>query len=228
MISATEVHARFVGTDHVWRQWRTQPTGAARRPILFLDRDGVMVDEVNYLHRIEDIHFIEGAAETVATFKRAGWAVVIVTNQAGIGRGYYGWGEFGAVNDFILRWLDSRGAAVDAVLAVPHHPDGVDDYRHPSHPMRKPNPGMLLDVAEVLNGDLSRSMIVGDHATDLLAGQRAGLYRGFAVLTGHGKKHRLESEALSSPQFSVQVIRDIGDEVLLSVLESSVVMEGVA
>lgn len=211
MNGMVENHAAFVGRDHVWRQLRAKPAFSERRPIFFLDRDGVVVEEVNYLHRIADVRFIAGIAETVVAARQAGWRVAMVTNQAGIGRGYYDWEEFATVNRFILDWLDTRGAVIDAVLATPHHPEGNSPYGHPDHPMRKPNPGMLLAAAEMLNGDPTNSLIVGDNAADLLAGQRAGLRQGFQVLTGHGLRYRAESEALAASDFAVHVIADAGD-----------------
>lgn len=221
MISSVENPAAFVGQDRVWRQLRTTPASSELRPILFLDRDGVVVEEVNYLHRIEDVRFVDGVAKTIVAFRQSGWLVAVVTNQAGIGHGYYGWDEFAAVNEFILNWLDHRGAVLDAVLSVPHHPEGLGVYRHPNHPMRKPNPGMLLTAAEMLNGDLTKSLIVGDNAADLLAGQRAGLRQGFAVLTGHGPRYRVASEALASPRFAVNVVANAGDPGLLRVLKAN-------
>lgn len=149
-----------------------------------------------------------------------GWLVALVTNQAGIGRNLYGWKEFVTVNSYILDWLDCQGAVIDAVLAAPHHPDGVGEYRHPNHPMRKPNPGMFQTAAEMLNGDLSHSLVVGDNSTDLLAAKRSGLRRAFAVLTGHGSRYRAKSVALSSRTFAVTVVPDVGDTSVLNALKS--------
>ncbi len=210
-----------VGPDLIWRQWRTAFLGSELRPILFLDRDGVLVDEVEYLHRIEDVHFIEGVEATVRAAREQGWRVAVVTNQAGIGRNYFSWKDFAAVNEYMLNWLDERGAVVDAVVATPHHSDGLGKYRHPDHPMRKPNPGMFQMVAEMLKGDLQSSLIVGDNVADLLAGKRSGLRRGFAVLTGHGPRYRAECEAISSPFFTVTVVANAADPRVMDALKFS-------
>jgi len=210
----------FVGLDHIWRQSRTKSQFSELKPILFLDRDGVIVDEVNYLHRISDVKFIAGVAETVVIARQAGWRIAMITNQAGIGRGYYSWDEFAIVNQFILECLDSQGAIIDAVLATPHHSEGINAYKHPNHIMRKPNPGMLLETAEMLKGDLNNSLIVGDNVTDLLAGQRANLKQGFHVLTGHGTNYQVESESLMTSDFNVQVISDISDKRLRQVFKT--------
>lgn len=229
MNSALKSFAGAVGHDHVWRQLRAKPSVGKLRPVLFLDRDGVVVEEVNYLHRIADVKFIDGVVETVIAARLSGWRVAMVTNQAGIGRGFYGWDEFALVNQFILDWLDSRCASIDAVLACPHHPEGTGVYGHPDHPMRKPNPGMLLSAAEMLNGDLANSLIVGDTVADIQAGKRAGLLHGFHVLTGHGLRYRSESEALTTSDFAVHVIADLGEDDLRRTLLSAVgnVLEGI-
>ena len=211
MSSADGSRAACVGRDHIWRQLRVDARQFDLRPILFLDRDGVVVEEVDYLHRVADIRFVPGVADTVVAARQAGWRIAVVTNQAGIGRGYYGWQEFEAVNRSILDWLDRQGAFVDMVLATPHHPDGVPPYTHASHPMRKPQPGMLVEAAEHLRGELAESIIVGDNASDQEAALRAGLRRGYHVLTGHGQRYRAGAEALRSSRYGVQVIADAGD-----------------
>lgn len=220
MISKNKKPPSFVRPDLVWVQARHVFADKSPAPVLFLDRDGVIVEEVNYLHRVGDVRFIAGVAENIAVARRRGWRVAMVTNQAGIGRGYYRWEQFAEVNAFILDWLDGQGALIDVVLAVPYHPEGLATYRHPDHPMRKPNPGMLLAVAEMLNADLAKSVIVGDNVSDLLAGKRAGLGRGVAVLTGHGLHYRMEINALASDQFAVSILASAGDVGLQCVLAS--------
>ncbi len=201
----------FFDSEGVWCQVLTAPRGQHRGPALFLDRDGVLVEEVLYLHRVEDIAIIPGAAETIAAANRREVAVVIVTNQAGIARGYYGWKEFEAVQQAILSGLGQSGAQVDAVLACPHHPRGVEPYGHPAHPARKPQPGMLLRAAELLGIALEPSWIVGDKVSDLLAGRAAGLRGGLLVMTGHGPEHCEAVRAVRTPQFEVLLADSIKD-----------------
>jgi len=201
----------FSGGDGVWRQVLAQRSAEPPRPALFLDRDGVIVEEVLYLHRVEDVAFIPGAGETIAAANRRGVAVVVVTNQAGIGRGYYGWREFEEVHQAILAGLGRCGARLDAALACPYHPLGVPPYLHDCHPARKPQPGMLLQAADLLGIDLARSWIVGDKASDLLAGRSAGLRGGLLVLTGHGPQHRDAALALRTPEFEVRLAGSIAD-----------------
>ena len=201
--------ADCIGADQVWRQLRSTPVAGAR-PLLCLDRDGVLVEEVNYLCRIADVAFIEGAVETIRLARAQGWGVAMVTNQAGIARGYFDWESFAAVNAHILQWLDARGAYIDLVVATPHHPSGRTPYAHPDHPMRKPNPGMLCTACDLLHGVPQASLMVGDKADDLRAGRAAGLRRGFQVLTGHGPEEQAAARALGTEHFTVEVIPDIG------------------
>lgn len=156
------------------------------RPCLFLDRDGVIVEETNYLHRIEDVVLIDGVAEAIVEANRAGAAVVMITNQAGIGRGYYDWRSFHEVQKYILHRLDEHGARIDSVLACAYHEKGLGPLRLGDHPWRKPNCGMLLEAQRILGFDLARSFIIGDKISDLEAGIAAGLSHGALTLTGHG------------------------------------------
>lgn len=167
---------------------RLTATSFTGRPCLFLDRDGVVVKEVNYLHRLDDVAVIDGVAEAIALVNRAGLPVVMVTNQAGIGRGIFGWEEFLLVQREIIARCRMSGAHFDMVLACPFHAEGIGPYAVRSHPWRKPNPGMLLEAARVLKPNLERSVIIGDTLTDLAAGEAAGLAGGVLVLTGHGER----------------------------------------
>lgn len=100
--------------------------------------------------------------------------VVIVTNQSGVGRGYFGWEGFAAANDRVLRLLAQRGCHVAAVFACAYHAEGLGPYRVADHAMRKPRPGMLRLAAELLHLDLPRSIMAGDKEDDAEAGRRAG------------------------------------------------------
>ena len=121
---------------------------SALRPALFLDRDGVIVEEVGHLRRAEDVRLIAGAAEVIAAANRAGMPVVVVSNQSGIGRGSVRLAGFrGRSAADCLEMLAARGAFIDAVLACPYHAEAEPPYRHPDHPARKPNAGMILAAA---------------------------------------------------------------------------------
>lgn len=195
-----------IDKDGAWMQRLGESRWNRPVPALFLDRDGVMVVEVNYLHKVEDARLEAGAAEVIGRANRLNVPVVVVTNQAGIGYGYYGWAEFAKVQEKILSDLAAAGARVDAVLACPHHAKGKPPYDHPDAPCRKPNPGMLLRAAQMLPLDLGRSWIVGDRASDIEAGRNARLEGGVQVRSGHGSKEGETAKALSlaTPGFKVR------------------------
>jgi D-glycero-D-manno-heptose 1,7-bisphosphate phosphatase len=185
-----------IDEEGIWCQV-LEPDSKTRRSALFLDRDGVVVDEVHYLRRTQDVRLVAGAANVIAQANRRGHAVVLVTNQAGIGRGILGWPEFALVQERIIVELAAAGATFDAVYACPHHAEGQPPYNHPDHPARKPNPGMLLRAVEALALDAETSWIVGDRASDLEAGRAAGLAGGLHVLTGYGERPAERKAALA-------------------------------
>lgn len=197
----------------LWAQFLTESNSSEKRPALFLDRDGVIVEEVNYLHKPEDVEIINHAATVIAKANQADIPVVIVTNQGGIGRKYYDWPDFAATQERILDDLFRDGAHIDAVMASPHHQDGHPPYNVADHEVRKPNPGMLLRAVEQLMIDLSASWIIGDHATDMEAGQRAGIEGSIHVLTGHGfhDGEREKALALHSDNYQVHGADSIAD-----------------
>jgi D-glycero-D-manno-heptose 1,7-bisphosphate phosphatase len=188
-------------------------------PALFLDRDGVVVEEVDYLHRVEDIAICASAAAVISAANASAVPVVLVTNQAGIGRGYYGWAEFHAVQEAIQSAIAREGAHFDAVYACPHHRDGQGAFAHPDHPARKPNPGMLQRAAAALDIDMARSWLVGDRAGDVEAARRAGLAGGLHVLTGYGQAERAAALALSGPRFDVRGAASIAGALTLPLFD---------
>lgn len=192
--------------------WPLDPEGAwceitgpcsGSRPGLFLDRDGVIVDEVEYLCDVERVRLCPGVDEMIRRANAAGVVVVVVTNQSGIARGLYGWSEFDAVQREIRHRLGLAGARWDAVMASPFHPDGREPWRHPDHPTRKPNPGMLTRAAAALGIDLAASWILGDRATDILAGQRAGLAGGIFIGDGYDPGEAARAEAAGVADYAV-------------------------
>ncbi|HEX9081979.1 MAG TPA: HAD family hydrolase [Holophagaceae bacterium] len=155
------------------------------KPAVFLDRDGTLNEEVDFLSDPDQLVMIPGAAAAVAKLNARGIPVVVVTNQSGIGRGKYDWQDFAAVMSRMESLLAREHARIDAVYAAPHHEKGQGEYAVADHPDRKPNPGMLLKAAEDHGLDLSASWMVGDKALDLEAGRRAGC-RVALVRTGYG------------------------------------------
>lgn len=203
--------AAHIDRDGVWCQVLRRPAGGYRRPALFLDRDGVVNEDTDYLHRVEDLRLIPGAARTIAAANRRRLPVVLVTNQGGIGLGRFGWPDFARLQDALLARLRARGALVDAVFACPYHPRGTGPLRHPDHPDRKPRPGMLLRAAAALDLDLGKSWIVGDKLDDLAAGRAAGLAGSIHVLDGHGRAHRARARLFGGPRYRVILVHSLGE-----------------
>ena len=146
------------------------------KPALFLDRDGVLNEDQGYVCRWADFRWIQGAREAVADFNRAGWLVIVVTNQSGVGRGYYTEAEVHELHRHMQADLAILGAHIDAFYHAPQHPDAIlEIYRHPDPPLRKPNPGMILQALGEWPIDRETSLLVGDKASDLEAAARAGI-----------------------------------------------------
>lgn len=154
------------------------------RRAVFLDRDGTLNVEKEYLYRIVDFEFIPGTVEAIRLLNDAGFLVVVVTNQSGVARGYYTEEDVESLHRHIAAELQKSGARVDAWLYCPHHPDGRGSYSLPCS-CRKPLPGMLKEAARRYDIDLASSVMIGDKLADISAGQAAGC-RTILVRTGYG------------------------------------------
>ncbi|NQW01540.1 MAG: HAD-IIIA family hydrolase [Rhodospirillales bacterium] len=201
-----------IDDDGTWCQVLNRAGNRQPRPTLFLDRDGVVVEEVHYLSRPEDVQLTAGAARVIAAANAKHIPVILVTNQAGIGYGKFDWQDFIDVQERIVADLDAENAFVNAVYACPFHAKGRPPYQHPDHPCRKPNPGMLEKAARHFAIDKQSSWIIGDRANDLEAGKRFQLAGGLHVATGHGASadERQAAAALTSELFQVVTAPDIG------------------
>jgi D-glycero-D-manno-heptose 1,7-bisphosphate phosphatase len=154
-------------------------------PALFLDRDGVLIDEVQYLSRPDQVRLVPGAAAAVGRAARNGWKVVVVTNQSGVARGLLPEERLADIHAELARQLAAESARMDGIYYCPHHPTaGVGEYLRDCD-CRKPRPGMLQAAARDFGIDLGRSVLVGDRRTDLEAGLAAGC-RVVLVRTGYG------------------------------------------
>jgi D-glycero-D-manno-heptose 1,7-bisphosphate phosphatase len=155
------------------------------QPAVFLDRDGVINREMNYVHRIEDFHFIEGVFDACLEMQRAGYRLVVITNQAGIARGYYSEDDYRVLTGWMLEEFHQRAIAIADVYYCPHHPVyGLGEYRRACD-CRKPAPGMIARAAREHDLDLARSVLVGDKLSDIEAGRAAGVGCCVLVRTGH-------------------------------------------
>lgn len=165
----------------------------------FLDRDGVINAEVHYLHEVGALQILPGVPEALRLLERAGYLRVVVTNQAGIGRGYYPARAMEAVHAAIQERVAARGASITAFYHCPHHPEA-------GCACRKPEPGMLLQASADLEVDLPASVTIGDKLTDIEAGRRAGT-RTILVRTGYGAKE--VQQAARVARYADHVVDDL-------------------
>lgn len=158
------------------------------KPAVFIDRDGTINVEKEYLYRVEDFEFIPGAADAIRRLNLAGFLVIVVTNQSGIARGFYSQDDLQRLHSHVEELLAKEGARVDAWYFCPHHPDGI-----PPHNIlcdcRKPLPGMLLKAASEHRINLADSWMVGDKLVDAEAGLAAGCHP-VMVQTGYGASEK--------------------------------------
>ena len=175
-------HARFtflgrpmITADDCWADYRTPADLTHGRPCLFLDRDGVLIEDTGYPHRPEEVVIIPEAIAAVAAAQRAGFVAGIVSNQSGIARGLFDWPAFEAVQAVIDGAFRRSGTKLDFVLACPHHPEAGLRQLRVAHDWRKPRPGMLVAAHQTLGLDMTRSIMLGDRASDMEAAAGAGV-----------------------------------------------------
>lgn len=207
-----------VDGDDIWVQVVNRVPGPLPRPALFLDRDGVIVEEVPYLHRIVDARLRPGVVAAVAAANARAIPVVVVTNQGGIALGKYGWDAFAGLQDWIWDQFAAKDAFVNALFACPHHPEGKGLLRASDHPDRKPNPGMLRRARELLPIDMGRSWMVGDRDVDVIAARKAGLAGAVHLLSGNPRSGDSRRAALAEAGPDFQVVACDDDGALLAAL----------
>lgn len=175
-----------------------------KRSAVFLDRDGTINVEKDYLSKIEDFEFISGAPEAIKKLKEAGFFVVVVSNQSGVARGYFDEDAVNKLHQHIQTELAAYGTSIDDFYFCPHHPEkGHGVYKVVCN-CRKGNPGMLLQAAREHELDLHSSFMVGDKLADIEAGKRSGC-KSFLVLTGYGSE-----AALTPGAADVETCSDLG------------------
>ena len=154
-------------------------------PGVFIDRDGTLTEEVGYVNHPSRLRLLPRTAEAIRRLNRAGIPAVVITNQSGVARGYFSDEVLAAVNTAMVEQLKHEGAHLDGLYVCAHHPkEGIPPLRAECD-CRKPKPGLLVRAAADLDLDLSRSWVVGDKPSDILAGHRVGA-RTALVLTGYG------------------------------------------
>lgn len=179
------------------------------RRAVFLDRDGTLVKEIGYLKNVADLELIEGAPEALRMLSDAGYLLFVVTNQAGVARGFFGEETVKELNLALDAMLRDQGVKIEKFVYCPHHPD----FTGPCE-CRKPAPGMLFHTAEGYDVDFGRSYMVGDKADDIRAGQNAGTKTGL-VLTGYGKRElELLKTGGAHPDLVAENIKDLASLIL--------------
>lgn len=163
-------------------------------PAVFLDRDGTICRERDYLRTIEDIDILPGVPEAIRLANEAGLKVVIISNQSGVARGYFTEATVREINEALLAELKGHGADIAGSYYCPHHIDGIAPYNIECD-CRKPAPGMLFQAANDLDLDISRSAVIGDKYTDVQTGLRLNI-PGILVLTGYGRQEMENGKAV--------------------------------
>ncbi|MCB0306632.1 MAG: D-glycero-beta-D-manno-heptose 1,7-bisphosphate 7-phosphatase [Calditrichaeota bacterium] len=183
-----------------------------KQPAAFLDRDGTLNVDVGYPDSLEKIVLIPGAVEAVQLLNRAGYAVVVVSNQSGVARGYFDEARVQAINRGVAEMFAQAGARIDGFYYCPHLPEAaVARYRRACG-CRKPAPGMLQKAVREMHLDLARSLIIGDKYSDIAAGKALGL-QAVLVRTGEGPRQHARygaDDAIPQPDY-------IADDVLAAV-----------
>jgi D-glycero-D-manno-heptose 1,7-bisphosphate phosphatase len=148
------------------------------RKALFLDRDGVINIDKNYVHKISDFEFVDGIFDFCKKYQDAGYLIIVITNQAGIAREYYGHDDFAKLTVWMTNQFKLQGIEIAKVYYCPHHPD-FDKHCN----CRKPNPGMILDAKREFDIDLNNSVLIGDKPSDIGAGRSAGIEKLILIKT---------------------------------------------
>jgi histidinol-phosphate phosphatase family protein len=166
-------------------------------PAIFLDRDGVIIENrSNYVRRWEDVAIFGQALTALAQVKSSPYKIVVVTNQSAVGRGIISLETVLEINDRLVKIIKQTGGRIDGVYVCPHAPQDLCACR-------KPKPGLLLQAADELSLELSRSILIGDALSDILAGQAAGVQQTALVQTGLGVEQAVIAKANISKPFSI-------------------------
>ncbi len=182
-------------------------------PAVFLDRDGTLIEERNYLDRLDLMALFPGVGAALARLRDAGFALVLVTNQAGVARGYFDETFVRAAHQHLAALFARDGIVLDGYYYCPHHPEGVvEGYRRVCR-CRKPAPGMVEDAARDLDLDVARSFVIGDKWLDVELAKNAGA-RGILVRTGYGAEIEAEPPHGLQPFAIVNTLADAADVIV--------------
>ena len=172
----------------LWSEVLSKNDNIDGKPALFLDRDGTIVKEQEYLHEPKNVKLNKNISHLINACNIMNIPVIEITNQSGIGRGYYSWNDFIKTEQQIRKFLLLENAKVDMLCACAFHSDALGKYKVDNHSWRKPNIGMLLQAKNSLNINLNDSWIIGDRISDIRAGENAGI-KGGVYLNAKNNKH---------------------------------------
>ena len=162
---------------------------------IFLDRDGIINKEINYLHKIDEFEFIDGIFDACMHFQSLSYKIIIITNQSGISRGYYTESDYQKVTQWMLDQFKHKNINILDIFHCPHGPDSTCDCR-------KPKPGMFLKAKSKHNTDMEKSWLIGDNEIDVIAANEAGIENTILVRSGH----RID-ESISKARFILDSIQ---------------------
>jgi D-glycero-D-manno-heptose 1,7-bisphosphate phosphatase len=180
---------------------------------VFLDRDGTVIEEVGYLNRLDRVAFFPWSVDAIRVLNDAGLLVVVVTNQAGVARGYFDEALVCETHALIDRRLAAGRARVDAYYYCPHHPDGVVESLRLACECRKPRPGMMRQAARDLDIDIPGSFVVGDRWLDVEMGRAAGA-TAVLVRTGYGQNEERRPEGQAAADYVADNLMDAASWIL--------------
>jgi D-glycero-D-manno-heptose 1,7-bisphosphate phosphatase len=186
-----------------------------RRKAAYLDRDGTINEEVDYLREANQLRLIPGAAEAIRRLRQQGWLAIVVTNQSGIARGYLSESQLSEIHDQLRHLLAQDGAELDAIYYCPHHPTFGDAPYRRDCGCRKPKTGMIEQAARDFSVETMHSVVIGDRLQDIEMAHAAGS-RGILVKTGYGEQEltRAGMAAESSPDYTASDLLDAVNWVL--------------
>lgn len=174
------------------------------KPALFLDRDGVINKDHGYVFKTEKFEFFPEIFEICLVAISSGMPIVIITNQSGIGRGYFSESEYQDLTQWMISQFKSQGITINEVIHAPENPDAPQNA-HPGR--RKPSPAMFLEAAERLELNLENSIMIGDNESDMISAQKAGI--GYRILIGKPEGSTVASDLVKDHQVCAEMVREI-------------------
>jgi D-glycero-D-manno-heptose 1,7-bisphosphate phosphatase len=169
-----------------------------KKRAIFLDRDGVININHGYVYQQENFNFVDGIFDLVKEANNQNYLVIVITNQAGIARGYYSENDFELITNWMIAQFSAKGCNIDSVYFSPYHPtQGIGNYLKDDI-SRKPNPGMILDAVKDFNINLNKSLLIGDKITDIQAGISAGINKNILFDTQNNQSNTLNQYSIIS------------------------------